>query len=78
MTKQPLLFPASEMPKAAIPVCEASQEWMDAQLLRSVEGIRFDEGKCAADVASVESAAPGGDRRGFLDFVIEQLGGRSQ
>lgn len=77
-TAQPLLFSTDEIPETATPVSEASQEWMDAQLLQAVESIRFNESRCAGYVAAVGRDAHSVDPRGFLDFVIEQLGGRSQ
>ena len=70
MSEQPLLF--GSLPEAAAPVSEASDEWRDAQLLRLVEGIRFDPARLARYMADNP------DGTGFLDFMIERLGGRSQ
>ena len=51
---------------------EASPEWRDAQLLRLIEGVRYDPERLARYVADNP------DGMGFLDFMIERLGGRSQ
>jgi hypothetical protein len=67
-----MLFDAESLPEMATPVSEASQEWHDARMLRLVETIRFSPERLAA----YEASCP--DGRGFLDFVIERLGGRSQ
>jgi hypothetical protein len=56
----------------ATPASEASMEWREAQMLRLVEGIRFNPERLAAYVAD------NSDGTGFLDFMIERLGGRSQ
>lgn len=76
------LFAAADLPRAPIPVPEWSQEWMDARLLRAAEGIRFDaarlhdcETKLRARLGADYSAT---SFRGFLDHVIQHLGGRSQ
>ena len=75
---QPLLFPADQIPKTAIPVSVDSWEWRDAQMLQSVERILFNPDRLADYEASVKQMAPDADPRIFLEFVIEQLGGRSQ
>lgn len=54
------------------PVSEASQEWDDVRLLRLVEGVRFSPERLARYLADDP------DGIGFLDFMIERLGGRSQ
>ena len=76
------LFAAADLPRAPILTPEWSQEWMDVRLLRAAEGIRFDaarlldcETKLREQLGSDYSAA---SFRGFLDHVIEHLGGRSQ
>ena len=66
------LFAPGSLPEMALPVSEASQEWRDAQLLRLIEGIRYDPERLAAYVAK----SPDGE--GFLNYMIERLGGRSQ
>lgn len=48
-----------------------SIEWHEARMLQLTEGIRFDPERLARYVED------GGDV-GFLDFMIERLGGRSQ
>jgi hypothetical protein len=53
------------------PVAEASVEWREAQMLRLIEGVRFNPERLAAYVGL------NGDV-GFLDFLIERFGGRSQ
>lgn len=54
------------------PVSETSQEWEDVRLLRLVEGVRFNPERLARYLGDDP------DRIGFLDFMIERLGGRSQ
>jgi hypothetical protein len=71
VAQTPMLFDAKSLPEMAIPVAEASVEWREAQMLRLVEGIRFSPERLASYLSR------GGDA-GFLDFVIERLGGRSQ
>ena len=69
------LFPPEALPEMAVPVAEWSDEWRAAQMLRLVEGLRFDPARLAAYEATVPT---GRDFRDFLDFVIWQCGGRSQ
>jgi hypothetical protein len=69
---QLLLFDAESLPEMATPVAEASVEWREAQMLRLIEGIRFNPERLAAYLVK----HPGGV--GFLNFMIERLGGRSQ
>jgi hypothetical protein len=66
------LFEPSELPTTAVRVSENSQEWHDAQLLKLVESIRFNPERLASFVARQR------DGVGFLDFMLWQLGGRSQ
>lgn len=75
---QPMLFQADQVPEMAIPVSEGSWEWRDARMLQSVERILFDPERLVDYEASVKRLAPDANPRGFLEFVIEQLGGRSQ
>jgi hypothetical protein len=60
------------LPEVATPVSEASQEWHDVQLLRIIEGILYNPERLAAYVAKQP------DGRDFQEFVVWQLGGRSQ
>ena len=69
---EPLLFEPHEIPETPVPVSEASPEWRDALMLRLVESVRFNPERLVTYVANEP------DRIGFLDFVIERLGGRSQ
>lgn len=69
---QLMLFPLADIPEVATPVSEASGEWRDAQMLRLIEGVRYTPERLAAYVGTDL------DRVGFLDFMIERLGGRSQ
>ena len=75
---QLMLFDTQEIPKAPIPVSDASPEWRDALTLKIAESVRFDPERLAAYEASVKLTAPGSNPRRFLDLLIEQMGGRSQ
>lgn len=68
--EQTLLFDV--LPECATPVSEASEEWRDARLLQIIEHIRFNPERLAAYLAGPDADV------GFLDFMIERLGGRSQ
>jgi len=69
---EPTLFAAADLPEMATPVSEASQEWLEAQLLRLIEGVRHDPERLTSYVAAIPDGAA------FLDWVIKRLGGRSQ
>ena len=71
VTQTPAPFDAESLPEMATPVSEASVEWREAQIVRLAEDIRFNPEHLAAYIGR------GGDV-GFLDFLIERFGGRSQ
>lgn len=77
--EQPLLFDPADIPRTAVPVDEWSREWADARMLKAVEAIRFDPERLAAYEAGLRGKGfePGHPTE-FLDFVIAQVGGRSQ
>ena len=78
---EPLLFPADQIPKVPVAAAEHSQEARDAALLHAVERIRFNDAKLAAYEADLQATDLGFVKdygRDFLDFVLSQLGGRSQ
>jgi hypothetical protein len=77
--EQPMLFASADLPRAAVPAAEWSQEWADARMLKVVEAVRFDPARLAAYEAGLrEMGFEPGHPTGFLDFVIAQVGGRSQ
>jgi len=78
---EPFLFPVEAIPEVAIPVSEHSIEAREGAMLRLAEAVRFDPDRLAAyerDLQAADVGHPVRAGRDFLDFVIAQLGGRSQ
>jgi hypothetical protein len=66
------LFAPEMVPEAAVPVPEWSPDWVVARILRATEDVLFNPDK----LAKYEAKNP--DGLAFLEFLVENCGGRSQ
>jgi hypothetical protein len=78
MRSELMLFPPEEIPETAIPVSEASPEWQEALILKTVESVRFNPERLSEYREAVAVSSPDIDPIAFLDYLIACAGGRSQ